>query len=333
MSFPYDCECNIYTPKMLAKLDEAIYNKIDTNTNLYQILKMINNELCEAYVDQTYIKNDNYLWVDVVDEPVVKGSLNGCDCFQNWEVVEIISIGDTPGASDYTETVDFTRWTRGVCWTVDPTEYCYYPTYPVYYPSYAPLYPYGQRDTSTIIDVPGTEETCYQNNPYYPYGRKEPQEGVTYYVTYRYGCRDSKLYDNFGILTQLQKIDEQSYVEYRKAIKALVLAFLAGPTIDSIKDALSVFHPRDFIEIIEGFRTGWILGESILYTEDDWNNPLIDTTDGTLLLSEQTGFYEFEVRFHFASTLSTVVRTLLEDLINLMKPAHTRAFVTFLETT
>ena len=291
MSFPYICECDRYISRMLEKLDKNIYNTESTTSNLYYFVEMMNGELCEAYAQLIFAQSDIYLWVDVIDEPVIKGELNGIDCFQNWAVVEIIRVGNTPGASDYEEYVDYQRHIRGIEWTV-PQYYGYYPFYGYGYGGWG----YEWREIY---------------NPWAPSGRMEPPEGSVYYVTYRYGVRDENLYDNFGVLAKLQKRDFWSYEEYRRAIKSLNIAYLGGPTIDNIKDALSTFHNRDYIEIVEGLEYGWILGVSILYSKSAWENPSLDTSDGTVLTYAGAGQFEFEVRFHYAITIPFETRLVL----------------------
>jgi hypothetical protein len=293
---------------LLSKLDHNVYDTESTTSNLYILLRTINNELCEAYAQIVAAKNDNYLWVDVVDEPVVRGEPHAIDCLANWAVVEIIRVGDTPGASDYLQYVDFLRTWRGIHW-VGAHYYGYYPAYGYGYGGY------------------GWGWNSYTNY-YWPLGRKEPVTGSLYYVTYRFGVRDENLYDNFGILTKLQKRDYWTWEEYRKAVKSLTLAFLAGPTISNMRIALSAFHPESLIEITEG-KTGWVLGRSILYSEADWKNPAIDTSDGTLLLDPNYGQYRFTVIFHQAQTIPESTRNVLMDIVEIMKPAHTIAIVVF----
>ena len=204
---------------MLEKLDNNVYNTESTESNLYYFLKMINNELCEAYAELVATKNDIYLWVDVIDEPVIKGEENGIDCFDNWCVAEIIRIGDSPGSSEYNQYIDYVRTCRGVHWVAKQ------------YYGYYPFYGYGYGGW-------GFEWGSFYN-PYYPTGAKEPVTGNVYYVTYRYGVRDENLWDNFGIMTGLQKKDYWMWEEYRKAIKSLTIAYLTGPTILNIRTALT----------------------------------------------------------------------------------------------
>jgi len=306
----YVCDCDRYVDRMLEKLDDNVYNTESSTTNLYYFIRTINNELCEVYAELQAAKNDIYLWVDVVDEMVIKGEENGIDCFDNWCVAEIISIGDTPGSSEYNQYIDYVRTCRGVHWVAKQ----YYGYYPIY------GYGYGGY---------GFEWGSYYN-PFYPEGAKEPVTGNAYYVTYRYGVRDENLWYNFGIMADLQKKDYWTWVEYRKAIKSLTIAYLGGPTVKNMRTALATFHPAAFIEIIEGLH-GWILGESILYSEADWDNPALDTSDGTLLLAESSGRFEFTVIFHYAYTLPLSTRQVLEEIIEDIKPAHTIASVIFRE--
>ena len=306
----YVCDCDRYVDSMLEKLDNNVYNTESTESNLYYFIKMINNELCEAYAELVKAKNDIYLWVEVEDEMVIKGEENGIDCFDNWCVAEIIRIGDSPGSSEYNQYIDYVRTCRGVHW-VAKQYYGYYPTYGYGYGGY------------------GFEWGSYLN-PYYPLGAKEPVTGNAYYVTYRYGVRDENLWYNFGSLVQLQKRDFWTWEEYRRAIKSLIIAYLAGPTVENIRTALSTFHPIGYIEIIEGL-IGWILGVSTLYSAAAWVDPALDVSDGTLLLAEGEGRFEFTVIFHFAYTLPLGTRLVLQDIVNDIKPAHTIATVIFRE--
>jgi hypothetical protein len=316
---PYICDCVDYIDKLFYDLDENIYNKKSTTSNLYNIFDMYNRELCEAWADLIYTKNDIYIGIPVTNEMVVHRYLNGIDCLANWGVAEIVSVGNTPGASDYVEHIDYIRHPRGIQWGDIPRYYGSYPYgygygYGYGYAAYGYNYSFGQY-----------------YNPYAPCGRREPVPGDVYYVTYKYGCRDENLYNNFGALVLLEKNDNITYAQYRDAIRALILAYLGGPTIANIKSALSVFHPENLIRITEYYTDrGWILGENILYSEESWADPSIDTSDGTLLLESIGGVYEWSVTFYESWRLSDAIRDTLEQLIDDMKPAHTKVYVFFL---
>jgi len=305
------CDCTTYLDEMIQKISEKVYKANDPDTFIYQMLKAINNELCEAHDDLIKAKNDIYLWNDVVAEPVIKGVEHGIDCLQNRAVAEILSVGLTPGASDYFENIDFVRVECGVAWYI-PTQY------------YGSYYGYGYGG--------GTYQYGFNQyyNQYYPWGRAEPPMGTTYYVTYRYGVRDENLYNNFGMLVKLRKQDLWDYPQYRKAIKTLILSFLGGPAVENIKDALSVFHNRDYIEIQELYLNGWILDQSILYTETEYNDPTLNTSNGCILIGEQESLYTFVIRFHFSETMSAQTKAILNEIIAIIKPAHTKVIVQYL---
>lgn len=309
MANPYICNCEKYIDTLLEGLDEKVYNKEATDTNLYNIIDTFNRELCEAYADLTYNKNDIYLSRLVEDEIVVHGEQHGIDCFANWSVVEILKVGNTPGANDYIEYIDWIIHPRGIQWGDLPYYYGHYP--------YGYGYGYGGY---------GTEWQQYYN-PYAPWGRKEPATGDIYYVTYKYGCRDENLYNIFGRLVKLKKIDYQSYPEYRNAIRVLILAYLSGPTINNIKTALSIFHPIDEIVIEEYYNEGWILGEKTLYSEETLADLTQDTSDKIVIRSGTGGYYEWSVTFLNSSTLTTSEKTTLESIIENIKPAHTKVEV------
>jgi hypothetical protein len=296
---------------MLEKISDKVYSAKNPDTFIYKMLTAINNELCEAYDDLIKCKNDIYLWVDVAEEPVIKGALHGLDCLQNRAVGELVAVGNTPGASDYIENVDFTRHECGILWAIPNQYYGHYSYYG--YNGYG--YQYGYA--------------AYYNQ-YYPWGRAEPDTGATYYVTYRYGCRDENLYNNFGVLAKLKKQDVWEYPEYRKALKSLILSYLGGPSVENIKDALAIFHPRAYIEITELFRTGWILDQSILYTEAQYADPTLDTSDGCILIGEAEVLYTFIVRFHFSETMSALTKTIINEILAIIKPAHTRVLIQYL---
>lgn len=314
MANPYTCECETYIDSLLDHLDENIYNKKGRNTNLYNIIDTYNRELCEAYADLIYTKNDIYLGIQVNNEAVVHGEQNGIDCLANWAVAQLISVGDTPGASDYVENIDFIRHPRGIQWGDIPS----------YYGSYPYGYGYGYGGGGYAY---GYQWGQYYN-PYAPTGRKEPATGDTYYVTYKYGCRDENLYANFGALVKFRKYDYQTFPEYRDAIRTLILAYLGRPTIENIKDALSIFHPRDLIIINELFAERWILGENILYSEESWQTEP-DVSDGTLLRSQVGGQFEWSITFRESWRLTTDERTTIENIVNDIKPAHTVVYIIY----
>ncbi len=305
------CDCTQYLDTMIQTISEKVYKIKDPSTFIYQMLKAINNELCESHDDLIKAKNDIYLWNDVSDEAVIKGVWNGMDCLQNRAVAEIVSVGNTPGAQDFFENVDFVRTECGILWAI-PSQY--YGGYQYYgYGGYG--YQYGWAP---------------YYNQYYPWGRAEPPVGSTYYVTYKYGCRDENLYNNFGMLVKLKKQDIWEYPQYRQALKALILSYLGGPSVENIKDALAIFHPRTQIEITEAYQTGWVLDQSILYTKAEYEDPSLDTSDGCILIGESDGLYVFVVRFHFAETIPALIRTIITDIVEIIKPAHTRAIIQYL---
>ncbi len=314
MSNPYICDCENYIDKLLDGLDKNIYNVKATNTNLYKIIDTYNKELCDAYADLILNKNDIYLGVTVTNEVVIHGEQHGIDCLANWAVVEVISVGDTPGASDYLEDIDFIINERGLEWDNTPE---YYGSYPYGY-GYGHPFPYSY----------GYYWGQYYN-PWSPHGRKEPVTGDTYYVTYKYGCRNTNLYNNFGALVDLKKISLQTYLQYRNAIKVLILAYLGGPTKANIQAALSVFHPSDLILIEEGYFEGWYLGENILYSESTWGDSSVDTSDGTILRDALSGLYEWQVTFFESWRINDNLRVILENLIDDMKPAHTKVIIIY----
>lgn len=250
MANPYVCSCTKYIDSLFRELDKRVYDKKSTDTNLYNIIDTFNRELCEAYADMIYAKNDIYLSRTVVSEAVVHGEQNGIDCFANWSVVEIIAVGDTPGASDYAQYTDWIIHPRGIQWG----------DLPQYYGSYAVPYGYGYTSFAQFY------------NAFAPTGQKEPVTGDIYYVTYKYGCRNENLYNNFGVLVKLKKLSYQTYPEYRDAIRTLILAYIGGPTVANIRSALSVFHDENSIQIEEFTNRTWVLGENILYDEDTWSN-------------------------------------------------------------
>jgi hypothetical protein len=296
---------------MIQNISEKVYKIKDPTTFIYQMLMSINNELCESKDDLIKARNDIYLWNDVTAEPVIKGVLNGTDCLQNRAVAEIITVGNTPGASDFFENVDFTRVECGILWAIPDQYYGGY----AYYGGYGGYGGYGW--------------TPYYNQ-YYPYGRAEPPTGSTYYVTYRYGCRDENLYNNFGIFAKLKKQDIWSYPQYRQALKAMILAYIGGPSVENIRDALSVFHTKAYIEITELYKTGWIIDKSILYTSTEYEDSAIDTSDGCILVGEAESLYTFIVRFHFSETMTALTKTIITQIIGIIKPAHTRALIQYL---
>ena len=314
MANPYICSCTKYIDSLLAHLDINIYDKKRTDSNLRNIIDMYNRELCNAYADLIYTKNDIYLGIQVSDEAVVHGVQNGIDCLVNWAVAEIISVGDTPGASDYIENIDFIRHPRGIQWGEIPS---YYGSYP-----YGYGYSYGGSGYAY-----GYQWGQYYN-PYAPTGRKEPVSGDIYYVTYKYGCRDENLYNIFGALVKFEKFDYQTFPEYRDAIRTLILAYLGGPTVANIKTALSIFHPIDLIQINEFYKEKWILGENILYSKASWTTEP-DVSDGTILRSQVGGQYEWSITFFESWRLSTEQRDTIEALVEDMKPAHTIVYILY----
>ena len=54
-------------------------------------------------------------------------------------------------------------------------------------------------------------------------------------------CRDENLYDNFGIFFGYIKPPTQEFVEYREALRALILASLEGSTVDAILKVVKSF--------------------------------------------------------------------------------------------
>jgi len=289
---PCRCACDF-----LSKLDKNIYDIENPDTFLAAFFDVVCMEFCDINVSVQKAKNDFYLWKDIDEEAVIKGEPYGVDCFKCKTVVEILSIGDTPGASDYIQGIDFEVDECGVKW-LEPSSY-----YTPYY------YGYSQGQTG-----PFTVEA------------KQPETGSTYYVNYRCGVRNDKLYENFGILVGLIKKDYQTYEDYRHAIKSLIIAFLKGPTKESLIEALSILISKENIEIIEGFDTGWILGESYLYTKSDFDNPLIDTTDGTILKAGQD--FIFDIFVHNSYLVQD--KQLFLEIVDKIKPAHTIATTHFL---
>lgn len=305
------CDCTTYLDSMIDKISEKVFSAKDPTTFSYLMLKAINNELCESYDDLIKTKNDIYLYKDVTSEPVIKGVEHGTDCLQNRAVAEIITVGFTPGANDFFEYVDFTRTECGILWAI-PSQ------------TYGNYYGYGYGG--------GVYQYGFSNyyNQYYPYGRAEPPVGTTYYVTYRYGCRDENLYNNFGLFAKLRKQDIWSYPDYRKALRCLISSYLGGPAPENIKDALSIFHPRAYIEIIQLYQSGWIIDKSILYTQAEYDDPTLDTSNGCILIGEEESLYTFVVRFHYSETMSFQTKQIINDIIDIIKPAHTRAIVQYL---
>jgi len=297
---PIICPCAC-TCDFLSKFDPNIYDVESTDTFLKAFFDVVCIEFCDIAYELQMTKNDFYLWKDMPEEVIVKGEAYGVDCFDCKAVVDIISIGDTPGASDYIEDIDFEVHQCGVKWL---RPYSYYGSY------YTPTY-YG-------VDYGST-------GPFYVEA-KQPETGMPYYVTYRCGVRNDKLYDNFGVMVDLVKKDYQSYSDYREAIKALIVAYLAGPTIDSMLDALSIFTNRSNIYIEEGYTTGWILDESFLYSKAQYADPTVYTGDGTILYQGGENFV-FDVYVYNSETVSD--QTLFTDIVNKLKPAHTLAYVHF----
>lgn len=288
---PSICPCNCNEFALLEKLDKNIYDIESTETFLSKFFDVVEEELCDVLYAKEMAKNDFYLWKDVVDEAVIKGVHDGKDCFSCKTVVEIISVGDTPGASDYTEGIDFSIDVCGISWTVAPHPYYGYP------------------------------------QPYNPYHiiPKQPETGATYYVTYRCGVRNEKLYSNFGVLVNLVKKNSQTYVDYRHAIKALIEAYLLGPTIAGMKKALSTMIDEDYIYIEEGYKIGWVLGESYLYSPEDYADPTLYTADGTIFGRFGESDFEFDVYVYHSDLVDDKV--LFEDIVNKIRPAHTIAYL------
>jgi len=284
---PCRCSCDF-----LSKLDKNVYDVESTNTFLYDFFDIVCMEFCDVQYSKQKAKNDFYLWTDHVEEPVIKGESHGIDCLRNKTVVEIISVGDLPGASDYEEGIDYQINECGIEWIESSRYYAYYN---------------GQGSSS------GRDS-------------KEPQTGYTYYVTYRSGVRNSKLYDVFGVLVGLIKQDYQTYPNYRKAIRSLIEAFLLGPTVESMLSALSIFTDRSNIEIVEGFQAGWVLGESFLYTKDAYDDATQNTQDGTILSAEGEDFI-FDINVYNSETVED--KDLFVQIANKIKPAHTIVFVHF----
>lgn len=284
---PYFCPCGCACD-FLSKFDKNVYDIESTDTFLYQFFEVVCTEFCDIYTEKMKARNDVYLYKENVNEVVIKGVSEGKDCFSCKSVVEIISVGNSPGASDYIQDTDYIIDECGISWVAPQ---------PYYYHSYSPRDPI------------------------------EPETGARYYVTYRCGVRNSKLYDTFGVLVDLVKKDSQSYPDYRRAIKALILAYILGPTIAGMKEALSPFISTVNIYIEESYKVGWVLGESWLYEKTDYENPAIYTGDGTIL---QTGGENFVIDVWVYNSYLVEDQTLFTDIVNKIKPAHAIAYVHFL---
>jgi hypothetical protein len=292
---PCPCTCDF-----LSKFDKNVYDIESADTFLKAFFDTVCMEFCDINFAKQMAKNDMYLWKERPDESVVKGEPFTVDCFSCKTVVEIISVGDTAGASDYIEDIDFEIHPCGIKWIESaPYYYAYYSHY------------YGQ-----------THEGSHTS------GRKskQPRTGDTYYVTYRCGVRNSKLYDVFGILVGLIKKDYQTWPNYRHAIKSLIIAFLEGPTIDGMKAGLSILIPEENIEIIESYKTGWILGESILYPKEWYESGDYTTQDGTILKPVESDYF-FDVYVYNSHLIED--KQLFEDVVDKLRPYHTIAYVTY----
>ncbi len=295
---PCSCECDF-----LEKLDKNIYDIESEGTFLKIFFDVVCSEFCDLRYERDKVKNDFYLSKQNTDEAVVKGQPNTIDCLSCKTVVVIDLVGDTPGASDYIEGVDFIIDECGINW-IQPQQY---------YPYYSSNY-YG----SVEGELP---------KPYYPLGRKEPDTGITYYVTYKCGVRNDKLYDNFGILVDLVKKNSQTFPDYREAIRTLIIAYLLGPTIEGLTTALSILVDSDDLYIEEAFRVGWFLNESFLYTEADYANSILYTGNGTIFKSSGEGEFEFDIYVYNSEQVAD--QELFEEIVEKIKPAHTIAFVHF----
>ena len=288
--YPVICPCAC-TCDFLSKFDPNIYDIENPDTFLKAFFDVVCMEFCDLQTAIMMAKNDFYLWKEMPNTAIVKGITHSVDCFPCKTVVEILSVGDTYGGNDYEEFIDYEVHPCGIHWIESSPYY----------------YAYYNGSGST--------------------GRKsrEPATGATYYVTYRCGVRNSKLYDVFGVLVGLIKKDYQTYSDYRRAIKALIMAFLLGPTIAGMKQALSVIAQVDDIKIEESFKTGWILGESICYSEADYLSDM-NTNDGTILKAATEEFYfDLDIEFHNSDQIRDP--QLITDIVNMIKPAHARCFI------
>ena len=292
---PCQCTCDF-----LSKFDKNVYDIESTTTFLKAFFDTVCMEFCDIETAKQMAMNDTYLWKERPNEAIVKGSALGIDCFGCKTVVEILSVGDTIGGSDYVEGVDFEIHACGIKW-IDSSPYYY-----AYYSSYGG------------ITEEGSETTGRKS--------KQPRTGDTYYVSYRCGVRNSKLYDVFGALAGLVKKDYQTWPNYRHAIKSLIKAYLAGPTIEGMKEGLSIFTDKENIEIIESYKTGWFMDESILYTKEQYENGNINTSDGTIL-KPIGGDNVFDVYIYNSELIED--HELFEDIVNKLKPYHTIAYVTY----
>jgi hypothetical protein len=279
---PCACVCDF-----LSKFDENVYDIENEDTFLKAFFDVVCMEFCDLLTAKQRAKNDFYLWKDIEDEAVVKGEADGIDCFSCKTVVDIISVGDTIGGSDYEEGIDYTIHPCGIEWIVSPSYY-----------------------------YSGTARNA-----------REPEEGETYYVTYRCGVRNEKLYDVFGAIVGLIKKDYQTYPDYREAIKSLIQSYILGATIEGMKEGLSVLIPKENIEILESFRIGWEMNVSFLYTKEDFDDATVDTSDGTILKTVGEDFV-FDVIVSNSELLND--RDLFEDIVDKLKPAHTIGFVVYL---
>ncbi len=293
---PTICPCKC-TCTFLNKFDPNIYDIESNGTFLRAFFDVVCDEFCDINVAKQKAKNNFYLSKSYVDEPVIKGEAYGTDCFICKSVVAIDSIGDSMGGNDYRNGIDFVVTECGVEWQRPYSYYGY---------SY---YPYGGQGYPVYV-------ITYQ-----------PETGAIYYVTYKCGVQNSRLYDNFGILVGLIKKDYQTYEDYRKAIQALIIAFLLGPTTNGLKQALSPFVNESDIQILESYKTGWEMNVSILYSKVQWQDSTIDVSDGTVLKTVGEDFV-WDLSIYNSDLIDD--KDLISDIVEKIRPAHTLVYVHFL---
>lgn len=133
--------------------------------------------------------------------------------------------------------------------------------------------------------------------------------------------RDTGLQNNFGTMTALQTVSTEPSVSYRWKVRELFKAFIQFPgTITGIKRVVKAFVGEDPLVLDETNVQGWILPINMIF---DPNHPTVLNPPPIILYStlDKGFFWKLYIWNSWNLTFDTSV---LENYVNLIKPAHTK---------